>query len=302
MPHTDLRDDLHQRVCSYTNVLVTFTITSGPRFASTNYSTLTDSNGVACFTYIGNGGLGTDYITASYMNKFDHVITSGTVTKLWQGACINTGCSAVQCLSDGTWTYNFLHHEPEQQFARRDLPVQRPNECHLHALPHYLCRRRWVPGSPPISRSHHQRTGVTHEFVFQPRQCIPSLGKPPAMCSIPECLSLSACCNHVVTNSLTWVSTVGLVSTYNYSITLQNVTGKSPVKYVGFGVGQSCVSFLPPLIDLTLPAYGGPSQLLPSQTRTVNLQVKRTAPCPGTNDFYLSTLDSNLVQLLLDTS
>ena len=73
----------------------------------TNYTTLTDSNGVACFTYMGNGGLGVDFITAAYMNNLDQLITSGTVTKLWQGACVNLGCSALQCLSDGTWSYNF---------------------------------------------------------------------------------------------------------------------------------------------------------------------------------------------------
>ena len=62
---------------------------------------------MACFTYLGNGGLGLDYITASYLDKLDHVIKSGTATKLWQGACVNIGCQSVECLSDGKWNYSF---------------------------------------------------------------------------------------------------------------------------------------------------------------------------------------------------
>ncbi len=288
-PHT-MCATISTNVSPYAGVPVTFSITNGPN-ATTNYTTLTDSNGVACFTYVGNGGLGTDYITASYLDKFDHKFTSGTVTKIWQGACINAGCGAVQCLSDGTWTYNFcitnLNSSPLAAISLFNAPTNVTFTPSLITL------------TPPLGAGQATNLSVTINgpssltnlcFNFG---SYTALGLPPA-CSIPECLSLSACCNHVVTNSLTWVSTVGLVSTYNYSITLQNVTG-SPIKYIGFGVGQSCVSFLPPLIDLTLPAYGGPSQLLPSQTRTVNLQVQRTAPCPGTNDFYLSTLDSNLV-------
>ena len=87
---------------------------------------------------------------------------------------------------------------------------------------------------------------------------------------------------------------MGLVTTYNYSITIQNVTG-GPIKFVGFAADQPCVTFLPPLLNLTLPAYGGPGLLLPTQTRTLNLQVQKTAPCPGTNTFHLSTFDTNLI-------
>src|ERR1051325_8658990 len=116
--------------------------------------------------------------------------------------------------------------------------------------------------------------------------------QPP--CTIPHCLTLPACCNRVVTNKLTYVSNAGATSIYNYQITIQNVSG-NPIKYVGFGADQSCVTFLPPLIDLTLPAFGGPSLLLPAQTRTLTLQVQKMAPCPGSNTFYISTLTSNLV-------
>ena len=75
-------------------------------------------------------------------------------------------------------------------------------------------------------------------------------------CAIPNCITLPTCCNRVVTNRLIYVSTVGTVTTYNYQITLQNITG-TPLKYLGFAADQSCVTFLPPLINLTLPAYGG---------------------------------------------
>ena len=38
-----------------------------------------------------------------------------------------------------------------------------------------------------------------------------------------------------------------------------------------------------------------PVSCCPARPAPLILQVQRTAPCPGTNDFYLSTLDSNLV-------
>jgi MFS family permease len=119
-----------------------------------------------------------------------------------------------------------------------------------------------------------------------------SPGVPP--CFIPHCITLPVCCNRVLSNKLTYVSTSGLTTTYNYQFTLQNIGG-SPLKYVGFAAEQSCVSFVPPLINLTLPAYGGPSLLYPSQSRTLTVQVQKTAPCPGSNYFYLSTFTSNLV-------
>jgi hypothetical protein len=288
-PHT-VCATIATNVVPRTNVLVTFTISSGPN-SVTNYSTVTDSNGVACFTYTGNGGLGLDYITASYLNNLDQVITSGTVTKLWQGACVNLGCSALQCLSDGTWTYNFcvtnLNGSPLTALSLFNTPT---NVFFTPAV---------INLSPPLGVGQSTNLSVLINGPVALMNFCFSVGShltngAALNCSIPNCLSLPTCCNRVITNTLTFVSTVGLVSTYNYSITIQNVTG-SPLKFVGFGAGQSCVTFLPTLIDLTLPAYGGPSLLLPSQTRTLNLQVQRTAPCPGTNEFQLTTLDANLV-------
>jgi len=258
-------------------VPVTFTISSGP-------------NGVACFTYVGNGGLGVDYITASYTDNHDHAITSGTVTKLWQGACVAIGCQSLECVSDGTWIYNFcvtnLEGVPLTALSLLNPPAG----------------VSFTPGGfnfiPPLGIGQGTNLSVTisgpvtlSNVCFKIGAFAGSTGVLD--CSIPNCLNLPACCNRVITNSLTFLYTVGLVSTYNYSITIQNVTAY-PLKFVGFGADQSCVTFLPPLVDLTLPAYGG-SLLLPSQTRTLNLQVQRTAPCPGTNTFHLATFDSNLV-------
>jgi hypothetical protein len=273
-----------------TSVPVTFTIASGPN-AVTNHIVLTDSNGVACFTYTGNGGPGLDYITASYTNDLGKVLSSGAVTKLWVGACVDLGCPAVECLADGTWLYHFcvtnLNLAPLNALSLFDAPVG------VSFAPATL----WL--SPPLGTG--QGTNLT-VMINGPASLTDLCFKFGAFttnelisaCSIPNCLSLPTCCNRIITNSLIFVSTVGSVSTYNYSITLQNVTG-SPLNFVGFGAGQSCVTFVPGLLDLTLPAYGGPGLMLPGQTRTLNLQVKRTAPCPGTNEFYLSTLDTNLV-------
>ncbi len=271
-----------------TNVAVTFTISSGPN-SVTNYTTLTGSNGVACFTYTGNGGVGVDFITATYTNN-GTVFSSPTVTKLWVGACVSIGCPALQCTSDGTWTYSFC--------------VTNLNATPLTALSLFNAPAgvSFTPGtinlSPPVAPGQGTNLTVTitgpvalTNFCFKFGAFTTNESMPA--CSTPQCLNLPTCCTRVITNTLTFISTVGSVSTYNFSITIQNVT-PNPVKFVGLGAGQSCVTFLPALLDLTLPAYGT-NLLMPGQTRTLNLQVTRTAPCPGTNDFYLSTLDTNLV-------
>ena len=282
--------NISTNVIPYAGVPVTFTITSGPN-SVTNYTTLTDSNGVACFTYTGNGGLGLDYISASYMDKFDHVITSRTVTKLWVGACLGLGCPTLACLEDGKWSYGF---------CVTNLDGSPLNFLSLFGAPAGVAfTPSFINLSPPLNPAQATNLTVTingpaalSNFCFKVGSYTTNEGV--LNCSIPQCLTLPSCCNHIITNTLTFISTVGGISYYNYSITIQNVTG-TPVKFVAFGADQSCVSFLPPLIDLTLPIYGGPSLLLPSQTRTLNLQVQRAAPCPGTNSFYLTTLDTNMV-------
>lgn len=288
-PHT-VCATISTNVSPYAGVPVTFTIVSGPN-SVTNYTTLSDSNGVACFTYVGYGGLGTDYITASYMNNHDQVITSGTVSKIWEGACVGIGCEHVECQSDGTWTYKFcvtnLAAAPLLSVALQNPPAGVNFTPSLLNLSPPLNPGQFTNLTVSITSS----TGPT-KFCFAMGGIPESAGIEP--CAIPHCVTLPACCNRVITNSLTFVSTVGGVSTYNYSITIQNITSY-PLKFVGFGADQSCVSFLPPLVNLTLPAFGGPGLLLPGQTRTLNLQVQKTAPCPGTNAFYLSTFDTNLI-------
>lgn len=272
-----------------TNVLVTFTISTGPN-SVTNASSLTDSNGVACFTYTGNGGLGVDYITASYTNNLGQILSSGTVTKLWVGACVNIGCPALQCTADGVWTYSF---------CVTNLGASSLMALSLFNAPagvSFAPSTLWL--SPPLGAGQGTNLTVTiNGPVALTNLCFKfgayTTNEVVLDCSIPNCLNLPTCCTRVITNTLTFISTVGSVSTYNYSITIQNVT-PAPVKFVGFAAAQPCVTFLPAILDLTLPAYGT-NLLMPGQTRTLNLQVKRTAPCPGTNEFYLSTLDTNLV-------
>ncbi len=275
-------------VIPHAGVAVTFTIGSGPN-SVTNYTTLTDSNGVACFTYAGNGGLGVDYISASYTNSLGKVLSSGTVTKLWVGACVNLGCPAVECLSDGTWSYSF---------CITNIGANPMNFVSLFNPPPGVS---FVPGlitlSPPLNSGQSRTVSLLiHGPITLSNICFKvgahTTNEVIPSCSIPNCIDLPTCCNRILANSLTFAGTVGSVSTYNYSITLQNVTG-SPLKFVGFGADQPCVSFVPPMLDLTLPAYGG-GLLLPGMTRTLNLQVKRTAPCASPNTFHLSTFGTNL--------
>ena len=271
-------------------VSVTFTISSGPN-AVTNYSTLTDSNGVACFTYAGYGGPGTDYITAFFSPSAGLTNFSTTVAKIWAGSCVGIGCENIECLADGTWGYQLcltnLTAQPVSSFSLSNAPAGFTFTPGSFNLVPFLNPGQSTNLSVSISS-----TGGPSSFCFTAG----SVPENPALphCVIPHCITLPTCCSRVISNKLTYASSSGSTSTYNYQITVQNING-NPVKYVAFGAAQSCVAFVPPLVNLTLPAYGGPSPLLPSQTRTFTVQVQRTAPCPGSNTFYLSMLTSNQI-------
>jgi hypothetical protein len=281
---------ISSNVFPFAGVPVTFTIASGPN-SVTNYTVPTGPNGVACFTYTGLGGPGIDYITATYLNHDDKTITSDTVSKIWDGTCLGYGCESLECLADGTYNYKFCVTNLTTG-PMTGLVLQSGSTS-------ILFNPSFFNFSPPLNAG-----GVTNlttiisvsggltSFCFTLGGIPESPGVPP--CFIPHCIKLPVCCNRVVSNKLTYVSTLGLTTTYNYQFTLQNIGG-NPLKYVGFAAEQSCVSFVPPLINLTLPAYGGPSLLYPAQSRTITVQVQKTAPCPGSNYFYLSTFTSNLV-------
>jgi hypothetical protein len=89
-------------------VTVTFNVTNGPNATITGTS-VTDSNGVACFTYVGAGGPGTDTIDVSYLDEEGP--KSAFVTKVWVGVsnqppvalCTNVTVSAVSnCLASAS--------------------------------------------------------------------------------------------------------------------------------------------------------------------------------------------------------
>jgi len=95
---------------------VTFNITNGPN-ATVHGTSVTDSNGVACFTYVGTGGVGTDIIDVSFVpaNGTRH---ANFATKLWVSApnrppvavCTNvvvsanpTNCLATASIDGGSY-------------------------------------------------------------------------------------------------------------------------------------------------------------------------------------------------------
>ena len=65
-------------------VTVNFTVVSGPNAGLTG-SAVTDSNGHASFTYVGNSP-GTDTIQASFVNSQGVTVVSNPVTKTWTPA------------------------------------------------------------------------------------------------------------------------------------------------------------------------------------------------------------------------
>ena len=205
--------------------------------------------------------------------------------------CLAIDCDNLECLADATWSYQFCVTNLTSGFVTGITLLNPP--AGITITPSFINL------SPPLAPG--QVTNLTVNiassngpvhFCFNVGTISEGTGGPG--CSTPHCVTLPTCCNRVITNSLTYVSASGLTTTYNYQFTFQNI-GTDPLKYVGFAADQSCVTFLPPLVNLSLPAYGGPSLLLPTQTRTVTIQIQKTAPCPGTNNIYMSTFTSNLI-------
>jgi hypothetical protein len=280
---------LSTNVSPLLGVPVTFSITSGPN-APTNATILTDSNGVACFTYTGLGGAGIDYITASFTNG-PLAQTSPTVAKIWAETCLKVGCETVECLPDATWSYTFcvtnLTASPLTSITLQNPPAGITFSTNVIFLPGSL-----NPGQSTLLTVNITSLAGATNFCFQTGAVPESPSVPP--CSTLRCLTLPPCCNRVISNQLTFASSSGTTNIYNYQLTLQNISG-SPIKFVGLAAEQSCVTFSPPMMNLTLPAFGGPSLLYPSQSRTLNLQVLKTAPCPGSNTVHLSTFTTNLL-------
>jgi hypothetical protein len=64
------------------NLTVTFTVVAGPNIGTTG-SAVTDINGVACFTYPDNGGIGLDFIQGSFIDSQGATNKSLRVRKQW---------------------------------------------------------------------------------------------------------------------------------------------------------------------------------------------------------------------------
>jgi hypothetical protein len=65
------------------NKLITFNITSGPNSGLSPFSTTTDVNGEAYFTYTGNGGIGIDNIEACFTNSQNVLTCSNVLSFQW---------------------------------------------------------------------------------------------------------------------------------------------------------------------------------------------------------------------------
>jgi hypothetical protein len=283
-------------------VPITFTIAGGPN-AVTNYTSLTDTNGVACFTWTGNGGPGVDYVTATYVGEDGHTNQSNFASKYWVTDCAVFGCDHVECLGEGNYLYSFCF----TNYSSFSMSM-----VSLATLPGFNLSSNTFTLNPPLLPN--QGTNFVISFTAPAGAtnfCFQFTSFPDAggggtggdgggggtggghePCIIPHCLALPNCCNRIVTNSLTYVGTSGTTSTYTYQITVQNI-GSDILRYVAFAADQPCVTFNPPLVDLSLPSFGGPSLLYPLQSRTLTVQVKITAPCTGPYNFTIAMLNTN---------
>lgn len=271
-------------------VTVTFNVVSGPN-AGTTGTGITGTNGVACFTYTDTGGAGTDYIVASFTTKDGVVNSSATVTKTWKNDCAVFGCETLECVTNGVWRYRFcvtnLTKDTIQYVSFVNLPPGAAVTPNIVAF---------SPGLPPGGFTNTTVTltgpaGMTN-FCF-------TLGLHTTnfvrCCSVLHCVELPECCVRVVENKLSFVGSTGPTNFYNYVLTLQNLTANS-VHYVMLVPNKPCFKFIPNIVDVTLPIYGGPSEIGPGQTRVLNLQVQITSPCPGPLTFLVATLTSNMVE------
>ena len=73
-------------------VAIAFSVDSGPNagasgICSFNADCTTDGNGVSSFTYIGDGGIGVDEISASHLDTTGALIASNSVLKFWDEDC-----------------------------------------------------------------------------------------------------------------------------------------------------------------------------------------------------------------------
>jgi hypothetical protein len=75
--------------------VVTFKVISGPNAGATGTGT-TNSVGAATFTYSGAGGVGTDFIQATFVDSSGHTQTSNTAQKTWEIPTAN--CSSATLL------------------------------------------------------------------------------------------------------------------------------------------------------------------------------------------------------------
>ncbi len=74
---------------AYAGASVSFSVLSGPNAGATGTET-TDASGVACFTYTGSGGVGTDSIQAQGTTPQGAVVLSSSVRKGWFDPCGST--------------------------------------------------------------------------------------------------------------------------------------------------------------------------------------------------------------------
>ncbi|PYJ06181.1 MAG: hypothetical protein DME25_07085 [Verrucomicrobia bacterium] len=77
---------------------VTFVVTNGPN-AGVSGTSVTDSNGTACFSYTGAGGEGTDTIDVSFVDANSNRI-SGTATKVWMRPPCRLDCADITLCND----------------------------------------------------------------------------------------------------------------------------------------------------------------------------------------------------------
>ena len=256
---------------------VTFQIISGPNAPLTG-TAVTGPGGVACFTWTGTGGPGTDLIRASWVNATGVTNYSETVQKIWEGGgCLAFGREVITCQSNNCYRWMVsVTNNFSNSISFVSFPVLSPGVT-VQGGPIVV-----LPGPVPAGGSFTldvtfcgSGTGA-HDLCFTIAVHNESFAQ---CCATDHCLLLPDCCGTVVKEGIKHLSGTNYLYCFQWSNETTNT-----IRYlylVGTPAG-SPPTFSPPIIPVNIPPF----------TTSTTICVNVTAP-PGTWTFIVSAHDVN---------
>ena len=104
---------------------MTFAVTNGPNVGVTA-TAVTDPNGVACFTYTGAGGVGTDIIDASFLTP-GGVRVAAFATKVWVPPPCKLSCADITVCNDAGQCSALVNYPPQTNASQCTVVCNPPD-------------------------------------------------------------------------------------------------------------------------------------------------------------------------------